>query len=73
MGPRPPVDGYDVMSFTLTIQCPRHLNYQGKVRPSTDCKCCGLMFSVRNETHKVLSVPREERTDVNEMIIRSLE
>jgi len=61
------------MSFTITIQCPKHPTYQGKVRPGNGCRECGLMFAVRNNTHKVLSVPREERTDTNEIIIKCLE
>ena len=57
------------MSFTLTIQCPKHPTYVAKVRPGNGCRECGLMFSVRNEAHKVLSTPREERTDINEIIL----
>lgn len=60
------------MSFTLTIQCPKHPNYMAKVSPSHDCACCRLMFSARNEANKIMSVPREERTDVNEIIMREI-
>jgi hypothetical protein len=60
------------MSFTITIQCPKHPNYQAKISPSTDCKMCRLMFAVRNNTNKVLSVPREERTDPDEILIKEL-
>lgn len=60
------------MSFTITIQCPIHPNYMAKISPSASCKACRLMFSVRNETNKVLSVPRDERTDINEIIIKEL-
>lgn len=60
------------MSFIITIQCPKHPNYMAKISPSADCKCCRLMFAVRNNTNKVLSVPREERTDPDEMVIKDL-
>jgi hypothetical protein len=60
------------MSFTITIQCPRHPNYMAKISPSADCAPCRLMFAVRNNTNKVLSVPRDERTDTNEIIIKDL-
>lgn len=62
----------EAVSFTLTLQCPRHPAYPGKQRPSTNCKCCLLMFAARNAIHKALSVPREERTDTNEIIIEKL-
>jgi hypothetical protein len=62
-----------LVSFTITIQCPRHPTYQGKYRPATLCVDCLLLFAVRNETHKVLSVPREERTDANERLIKGCE
>lgn len=61
------------MSFTLTIQCPKHPNYMAKISPSADCAACRLMFAVRNNTNKVLSVPRDERTDLNEIIIKGVE
>lgn len=61
------------MSFIITISCPKHPAYQAKVRPDGDCKTCRLAFLVRNEIHKIISVPREERTDLNELIIRSVD
>lgn len=61
------------MSFTITIQCPKHPNYMAKISPSADCKCCRLMFAVRNNTNKALSVPREERTDPAEIVVKCLE
>lgn len=60
------------VSFTLTIQCPTHPAYQAKAASWNGCKCCNLMFAVRNNTNRVLSVPREERTDANEVIIKEL-
>lgn len=60
------------MSFTIVIQCPRHPTYLAKVSPSNGCICCRLMFDVRNNTHRVLSVPREERTDANEIIVQGI-
>lgn len=60
------------MSFTLTIQCPKHPNYMAKMSPSADCKCCRLMFAFRNNVNKVLSVPRDERTDADEMLIKEI-
>lgn len=61
------------MSFTITIQCPKHPNYQAKISPSADCKCCRLMFAARNNMNRVVSVPREERTDADEIIIRDID
>jgi len=60
------------MSFTLTIQCPKHPTYMAKIRPSASCRECQLMFVFRNNVHKVLSVPREERTDADEKIIAAI-
>jgi hypothetical protein len=61
------------MSFSIVIQCPIHPNYMAKIAPSASCKACRMMFAVRNNTNKVLSVPREERTDVNEIIVKAIE
>ena len=61
------------MSFTIVIQCPKHPNYMAKISPAAACPLCRLMFSVRNEANKVLSVPRDERTDANEIIIKGIE
>ena len=61
------------MSFGIIIQCPLHPNYQGKISPTAACKACRMVFAVRNETNKVLSVPRDERTDVSEIIIKGVE
>lgn len=63
----------DYVSFSIVIQCPLHPNYQGKAAPTVGCKGCRLVLSVRNETSKVLSTPREERTDLNEIIIKGIE
>jgi hypothetical protein len=57
------------MGFTLTLQCPIHPTYAAKFAPPTRCKACALMFTARNEVNKALSVPVEERTDLNEIII----
>lgn len=61
------------MSFAITIQCPVHPNYQGKMQPYNGCKGCRLMFDVRNNTNRMLSVPREERTDINEIVVKGIE
>jgi hypothetical protein len=61
------------MSLTLTLQCPLHPNYQAKIAPVALCKACRLLFSVRNNTHRVLSVPREERTELDELIVKSVD
>lgn len=61
------------MSFSIIIQCPLHPTYMAKMAPTASCKACHLMFAVRNETNKVLSTPRDERTDVNEIIIKGVE
>lgn len=60
------------LSFTIVIQCPKHPGYQAKISPSADCKMCRLMFAVRNNANKVLSVPREERTDPDEILLKEL-
>jgi len=60
------------MSFIITIECPTHPTYAAKVAPNSLCKCCRLLFDVRNNTHKVLSVPREERTDTDERVIKDI-
>lgn len=60
------------MSFTITIQCPKHPNYMAKISPSADCACCRIMFAARNNMNRVLSVPREERTDPDEIVIKEL-
>ena len=61
------------MSFSIVIQCPLHPNYMAKMAPAAPCKACKLLFAVRNNTNKVLSVPREERTDLNEIIVKGVE
>ena len=61
------------MSFSIVIQCPLHPNYMGKISPTAACKACRMMFAVRNNTNRVLGVPRDERTDVEEIIIRGIE
>lgn len=61
------------MSFSIVIQCPLHPNYMAKIAPTALCKACRLMFAVRNNTNKVLSVPRDERTDLNEIIVKGVE
>ena len=61
------------MSFSIVIQCPLHPNYQGKISPTAACKACRMVFAVRNNTNRVLSVPRGERTDVAEIIIKGVE
>ncbi len=61
------------MSFSIVIQCPLHPQYAGKIQPATNCKACRLMFDVRNNTNRVLSVPLGERTDVNEIIIKEIQ
>lgn len=60
------------MSFTITFQCPKHPNYMAKISPSHDCAPCRLMFTVRNNANKILSVPREERTDADDTIVKEL-
>ena len=60
------------MSFSIVIQCPLHPTYVAKVRPATNCRACRLMFDVRNNTNRALSTPLEERTDVNEIIIKEI-
>jgi hypothetical protein len=60
------------MSFTITLRCPRHPTYTAKIRPSTDCACCQLMFVARNTFHKAISVPLEERTDPDEKIMYAI-
>jgi hypothetical protein len=44
-----------------------------KVAPATSCKACRFMFTVRNAAHKVLSTPRNERRDLEEIIIKGVE
>jgi hypothetical protein len=44
-----------------------------KISPSAPCKACRLMFAIRNNTNKVLSVPRDERTDLNEIVVKGIE
>ncbi len=61
------------MSFSIVIQCPLHPTYMAKMAPTVGCKACRLMFAVRNNTNRVVSVPREERTDLNEIIVRGVE
>jgi hypothetical protein len=61
------------MSFTITIQCPKHPTYQAKTRAYNGCRGCQLMFDVRNNANRMLSVPREERTDLNEILVKSVE
>lgn len=61
------------MSLTLTLQCPLHPNYQAKIAPVALCKACRLLFDVRNNTNRVLSVPRDERTELNELIVKSVD
>lgn len=61
------------MSFSIVIQCPIHPNYMAKIAPTALCKACRMMFAVRNNTNKVLSVPRDERTDVSEIIVKGVE
>ena len=61
------------MSFTITFQCPLHPTYMAKVAPATSCKACRFMFTVRNAAHKVLSTPRNERRDLEEIIIKGVE
>jgi hypothetical protein len=56
----------------ITLLCPTHPAYDAKIRPGNGCKMCRLLFSVRNETHKVISVPFEERTDAAELIIHEV-
>jgi hypothetical protein len=65
--------GASGMSFSIVIQCPIHPTYMAKISPSSACKACRLMFAVRNNTNRVLSVPRDERTDVDEIIIQGVE
>lgn len=61
------------MSFSIVLACPLHPTYMAKIAPATVCRACRLMFAVRNNTNKVLSVPRDERTDLNEIIIKGVE
>lgn len=61
------------MSLTLTLECPTHPRYTGKIGDNLACAECRLIFAFRNNVHRVLSTPREDRTDVNERVIRSLE
>lgn len=58
--------------LTLTLECPTHPKYDGKIRPAVVCGYCKLLFSVRNETHKVLSTPRPERSEAAERLIKEI-
>lgn len=60
------------MSFAIVIECPLHPAYNAKRQPDHACKACRLLFTVRNNTNKVLSVPYTERTDLNEIIISEI-
>jgi hypothetical protein len=60
------------MSFSIVIQCPRHPGYNAKTAPGLSCKFCNLMFAARNEANKVTSTPRDERTAVDEIIIKGI-
>ena len=61
------------MSFSIVLACPLHPTYMAKIAPTAVCRACRLMFDVRNNTNKVLSVPRDEREDLNEIIIKGIE
>jgi hypothetical protein len=60
------------VSLTLIIECPVHIKYTGKISPSIPCRECRLIFAFRNNVHRVLSTPLEERTDSAELIVRGL-
>lgn len=60
------------MAFSIVFQCPLHPTYMGKMRPTAPCKACRLMFDIRNNTNKVLSVPREERDDLTDIVIKEV-
>ena len=62
-----------LMAFHIIVACPLHPAYPGKVAPATRCRACALLFATRNETHKVLSAPREERTEIREILIAGIE
>lgn len=62
-----------LMAFRIIVACPLHPAYTGKIAPATRCRACALVFATRNETHKVISTPREERTEVRELIIVGVE
>lgn len=68
-----PAPGGACMSFTIVVACPLHPGYAGKIAPATRCRACALVFATRNETHKVISTPREERTELRELIIAAVE
>jgi hypothetical protein len=60
------------MSFSIVIECPRHPVYTGKIRPGNGCLGCGLVFTVRNNTHRVISVPLDERTRWDERVVKEI-
>ena len=59
--------------ITITFACPLHPKYTAFVRPTTTCKACRLLFDLRNNAHRTLSTPVEERTEIDEIIVRSIE
>ena len=59
--------------ITITIECPKHPAYNAKIRPGNGCLGCGLVFDVRNNTRRVISVPLEERTTWNERVVKCCE
>lgn len=61
------------MSFNIVMQCPLHPAYMAKIQPTAGCKACRLMFAVRNNVNRVVSVPREERTALDEIIVKGAE
>ena len=61
------------MSFSIVLACPLHPTYMAKIAPATVCRACRLMFAVRNNTNKVLSVARDEVTELNEIVFSGIE
>ena len=60
------------MGFTIVLSCPIHPEYTAKIAPALRCKACRLLFDVRNNAHKALSTPREERRDLDELLFESV-
>jgi len=59
--------------LTITFNCPTHPKYAATIRPGNGCKLCRLLFDVRNNAQRILSVPRIERTDADELILLRVE
>lgn len=57
--------------ITITLSCPKHPQYKALIRPM-NCDICMAMFQARNEVHRVISVPPEERSEPREQCFKAV-